>query len=147
MSYLADLSRWKSEYVLGESLFAVGWLDGEHSYSRGPVGLEFADRLAELLINPWQPVSTGGRHGCTFCRLSGGPARFESRAGACLLGGNDLFVPSGGRIYVAPSMVIHYIDAHEYGPPSEFQDAVLACPPMRSMAYLKALRSGGMHIS
>jgi hypothetical protein len=33
----------------------------------------------------------------------------------------------------------HYIDAHEYCPPEEFQKAVLACPEMKSLAYMQAL--------
>ena len=33
----------------------------------------------------------------------------------------------------------HYIDAHEFQPPPEFQRAVMSCPPMRSMEYFKAI--------
>jgi hypothetical protein len=31
------------------------------------------------------------------------------------------------------------MNAHSYRPPEEFCAAVLACPPMRSMKYLKAM--------
>jgi hypothetical protein len=56
----------------------------------------------------------------------------------------NLFVPCGELVYVAPLLIVHYMNAHGYGPPLEFCQAVLACPPMRSMEYRKAfLASGG----
>jgi hypothetical protein len=48
-------------------------------------------------------------------------------------------------VYVAPSLVVHYIDAHQYAPPDAFQHAVTSCPPMRSMDYFKAIRKHGIH--
>ncbi len=36
-----------------------------------------------------------------------------------------------------------HIDAHQYRPPDVFQQAVMACPEMRSMPYLKAIRANG----
>jgi hypothetical protein len=57
-----------------------------------------------------------------------------------VLGQNNLFIPGDGLLYVAPSTIIHYIDSHDYLPPIEFIDAVLRCPRMRSMEYLKAIR-------
>ena len=54
-----------------------------------------------------------------------------------------LFVPGETCLYAAPSLVAHYVDAHEYRPPEAFLRAVRACPPMKSMAYLKAIRAFG----
>jgi hypothetical protein len=72
-----------------------------------------------------------GPHFCDFCRIStvGGVA--------------NLFIPGEGVLYVAPELIVHYVDAHEYAPPIEFQRAVLACPPMRSAAYFKAILANG----
>ena len=53
----------------------------------------------------------------------------------------NLFVPALARVYVAPSLVSHYIDAHGYLPPPAFLDAVQQCPPMRSDAYRAGLRA------
>jgi hypothetical protein len=44
--------------------------------------------------------------------------------------------------FVCPELVTHYMNAHGYRPPEEFCRAMLACPPMRSMPYLKALLAG-----
>jgi hypothetical protein len=43
-------------------------------------------------------------------------------------------------------LIVHYMNAHGYLPPSEFCDAVMACPPMQSMPYLKALRAAGVSL-
>ena len=48
-----------------------------------------------------------------------------------------------GCILVAPSLVLHYIDAHQYLPPAEFISAVLRCPEVGSPEYVRALLEGG----
>jgi hypothetical protein len=58
-------------------------------------------------------------------------------------GFSNLFVPAQNCIFVAPSMIAHYIDAHKYDPPAEFWHAVLNCPEMGSDAYKKALLANG----
>lgn len=54
-----------------------------------------------------------------------------------------MFIPGDGILYVAPSLILHYLDAHGYQAPVEFQSAVMNCPPMRSMNYLKAILKNG----
>lgn len=58
-------------------------------------------------------------------------------------GANNLFVPGEGVVYVAPSMIAHYIDAHAYEPPAVFWEAVMKCPEMWSDAYGQALILNG----
>jgi hypothetical protein len=126
-------------------LIAVGWLDPGMEFERGEVREKFVRKLAELLYDPWQPVVAMGTHACGFCRLSGGPGTF--RLGPfgpeAILGVSNVFVPGDGFLYVAPSLILHYIDAHEYSPPTQFQQAVMACPPMCSMEYLEAILENG----
>ena len=55
------------------------------------------------------------------------------------LGASNLFVPTSEVLFVAPSLVVHYIDAHQYRPPDSFLDAVDGCAEMRSLEYLRAL--------
>ncbi len=81
-----------------------------------------------------------GWHDCDFCRVSSGPRQLTLDNVSVDLGNTNLFIPAGDRLLVAPSLILHYIDAHEYSPPTEFCDAVLACPEMRSMDYLKMIR-------
>jgi hypothetical protein len=50
---------------------------------------------------------------------------------------------NGSFIFVAPELILHYIDAHAYQPPMEFSQAVLACPPVPSTAYLEGVSANG----
>jgi len=125
-------------------LRAVGWLGNPTADSKA-VDRQFFEKLVDLLVDPWQPFVAAGRERCGFCRFTGGPAELRSGGKVIQIGTTNLFVPSDGCVYVAPSMIAHFIDAHAYVPPREFQDAVGACPPMRSMAYLKRIREFGIH--
>jgi hypothetical protein len=141
MAWLADLSPCSDPGEYGALVLAVGWIDRDHDYTRGPVGPRFIGRLVELLEDPWQPRQTLGWHDCTLCRLSRGPRTFEYQGRVVKLGVNNLFVPAPDqhRLYIAPSFILHAMDAHGYAPPMEFVRAVRRCPPMRSRRYLEAL--------
>lgn len=113
------------------ALRAVGWLGRESEWPKGSVPSEFLDKLKELCADPWQPIVSAGGHQCDLCQFDG----------PCF--GSNVFVPYRGSIYVAPVGIVHYIVAHWYRPPEEFIQGVLACPPMRSVDYLKALLANG----
>lgn len=144
MPALEDLS--PCEYAPGVHAFAVGWLAEGRAYTRGEVSREHFRQLAALLVNPWEPVVTAGRHACPFCRFTGGPGSVVSDGCVVPVGSRVVFVPSEHRLYVAPSLILHYVDAHAYAPPAEFVAAVASCPPMRSMAYLTQLRALGVSV-
>lgn len=141
MAYFDDLS--VCDYLPsgeGFGFVAVGWLEPGNGYLKDDVSKDFFEKLCSLLQKPWQPpVGCAGLHRCSFCRFSGGGEvsfgglKFSSSSN------NLLFVPSGNQLFVAPTGIAHYIDAHEYCPPKEFQQAVLNCPAMRSAEYLEAL--------
>lgn len=124
-----------------DDIVAVGWLEPEREFSRGPVSLEFATAFCELAVDPWQPFAYAGTHSCGYCRLSGGVIGFFHLGSRSIrVGSSNLYVPAGSKLFLCPSLMIHYADAHEYAPPQEFIRAVIECPPMRSMEYLKAIR-------
>ena len=58
-------------------------------------------------------------------------------------GATNLYVPGDGCVYVAPSMIAHYVDVHNYEPPAVFWEAVMNCPEMASEAYKQALIANG----
>ncbi|MCA9066976.1 MAG: hypothetical protein KDA96_28105, partial [Planctomycetaceae bacterium] len=133
MTHFADLSPCTYfPFDIGDKFTAVGWLESDHEYERGPVTEELVAQLTKLLVNPWQPCVTMGWHNCPFCRFSRGPRQFTINNTTIDMGISNLFVPAADTIFVAPSLIVHYIDAHEYCPPQQFQDAVHACPEMRS---------------
>lgn len=142
MTHFPDLS--PCGYFSGVSddrLIAVGWLESGHDYTSGELSDSVVSRLTELLVNPWQPSIAMGQHDCSFCRFSGGPRTFTFNNSTIEMGISNLFIPTKDQIFVAPSLIVHYMDAHNYAPPDVFCDAVMACPEMRSMPYLKAIRN------
>ena len=138
MAYYLDLSpcdyfgRWQ------EVLIAVGWLEQGHAFATGTVSKEFFAQLVGLLIDPWQPAATAGFHQCAFCRNT-------TERNTIVAGTANLFIPARTGVYVAPSLITHYVDAHEYCPPADFQQAVLKCPEMKSLAYLQEMRARGLN--
>jgi hypothetical protein len=69
--------------------------------------------------------------------------RLERNGLVVRFGAANLFVPADGCIYVAPSMIAHYIDEHGYDPPSCFWEAVLNCPEMRTPGFRQAMIANG----
>ena len=119
-------------------LRAVGWLENGKPFTSGPQDRRVYDKLKELrkgfLQARWRWYllnSFFGYHGCSLCFGRGAE------------GVNNLFIPGPGFIFVAPELILHYMDAHAYQPPPEFCQAVLACPPVPSAAYLEAVSANG----
>ena len=137
MAWFSDLS--PCDYFGSQaaaSLIAVGWLERGHQYTTGVVSIEIYETLINLVRDPWQPAASAGLHGCDLCQ-------YESEARCS----STIFIPADGYLFVSPTLITHYMNAHGYAPPKEFCSAVLACPPMRSMEYLKlVLASGGGHL-
>ena len=118
---------------LAPSLRAVGWLECGRHFATGPVVRRVYERLVEFRAAPWSPAlpMAAGVHECDLCLYDGKK------------GNRHLFVPGVGVLYVAPELIVHYMNAHGYQPPQEFCHAVLVCPPMGSMAYLQAVLANG----
>ena len=138
MPYYPDLSPW-SYFGAAEApkLVAVGWLDSEHTISTGESDELFMDKLIDLLVKPWAPMYLLGFAECPFCTFDTYGITYKDKK--IVVGALNLFVPGDGFLYAAPSMIAHYILAHNYAPPQEFCDAVLRCPPMRSQEYFQAV--------
>jgi hypothetical protein len=78
---------------------------------------------------------------CPFCVMDGYGVRYKDKK--IVVGALNLFVPGEGFLYATSSMIAHYILAHSYAPPPEFQEAVLRCPPMSSAEYFRTIRENG----
>lgn len=107
---------------------AVGWLDSGHPFPTGtlPKVLRHLviDRLTFAAAHlPTQRSASMGIHGCAFCA---GPS--HPLPGRGLWGSGEMRVidPDDGTVYVAPSLVAHYISDHAYLPPPQFVEAVAA---------------------
>jgi len=131
MASITDLSPCHYIPIDCAALVAVGWLGEGSEFTRGSVSSEFFDKLKKLCADPWQPVVAAGYHSCELCQFDA--PRFSS----------NIFIPYKGQIFVAPVGIVHYIAAHRYLPPLVFIEAVIACPPIHSMEYKKALLANG----
>ena len=109
-------------------LVNVGWLSIEQSFAKGPCSAEFMGELARLAASPVNLYR--GTHLCEFCPE---PSMVLSEGGIPMLnpapgtaGNGEIRVQGeGGVVYVAPTLVLHYIKAHGYLPPKAFINAVL----------------------
>ena len=113
--------------AVGEHVRAVGWLSNDNPFPRGDVPAEFVARLREFVALAaksaealWFPAF-GGLHTCELCDQ--------------VHDGHNFGVPAGELLFVAPGMVAHYVEQHEYQPPPEFIAAVLASPLPGTMEY------------
>ena len=128
MAWYADLAECNYFGTFHPSLLrAIGWLECGKSYAQGDVDIQVLNKLAELLKDSWAPVFFMGVHRCSLC-----PGKGE-------MGSANMFIPDDGFLFVCPELILHYIKDHQYSPPSEFCEAVLACPSMNSTAYLEAV--------
>jgi len=132
----------------------IGFLRRGEPFDTGDVDESVFERLCELTQNPWQPWVCAGVHFCDLCRFTGNsigtytkvvnnisrPPHYKVSAASSNV---DLWIPGNGFLYVCPTSITHYIDAHNFCPPLDFCNAVLQCPTMRSMEYLKAILANG----
>lgn len=106
---------------------AVGWLDAEHEFPRGPSPPEVRERLA-YFARLWGQstqalgwAAAGGPHRCHVC--------------SAFLASGNFGIPAGDVLYVCPEMIAHYVSAHDYLPPTEFLDAMMSAPGPGTIAY------------
>ncbi|WP_405055856.1 hypothetical protein OG474_24300 [Kribbella sp. NBC_01505] len=122
MTYFPDLST----YEYGEAerpMVNVGWLGRGQAFASGSVAPEVVDGLAQLAMDE-QNVYRGW-HNCEFCAEES-PIEFPAPDGSSLLLGHAEVHVAGpdGAVYAAPTLILHYITAHEYRPPADFLYAV-----------------------
>jgi hypothetical protein len=101
----------------------VGWLDRGRSFNSGTADPDFLLRLKRFYTR--RVRQTRGFHLCPFCneRRFGVPIEIDGTE--LLLGSAEIEVKdTGGKVYVAPDLIYHYITDHQYLPPPEFVAAV-----------------------
>jgi hypothetical protein len=120
---LAPCGAYGPEYAA--AFRAVGWLAAGHDYSTGALAPRELSALKALTQRDYAIMGMFGRYRCDFCDTYLSPT--------------DLFIPAGEYVLLAPGGLLHYVEAHGYGPPESFRKALLECPPLASEAYFAAL--------
>ena len=106
----------------------VGWLNS--AFPQGKVPQACLDRLYYISQRYLRNRSLG-HHECPFC-----PSHMRGNELEIYWGNGEIWIRGKGDImYVAPTMIVHYIYRHAYLPPQEFIDAVLALPEEDAQKY------------
>lgn len=133
---IADLSPYSYGGEPRPGRLAIGWLDPDHPFDRGEVGPPLIQERLEAVLR-WAAVHRSvdtfrGRHACSLdgCTAGGSrEAQFETAAygdDERVLGNAQIEVDDGnGTSFVAPNLVVHYIEEHGYRPPPGFVRAAL----------------------
>jgi hypothetical protein len=136
MTYVADLTS-------TGHLKLVGYLSGRHSFVTGMTSEAVFDRLVVLEEHPF--LFACGYFNCDIGGCGRNPRSLESqptlryKERTLFLGDTDIYVPGEDVVYVAPSLILHYIQHHRYQPPSCFVEAGLNCPEPLSEEYCAAI--------
>ena len=126
--YFPDLSRYEFGGAAAvPGVVNIGWLSGDHAFTTGDVPESFVASVRELVASPVNLYR--GAHVCEFCpeppvTVRNGIRWMEPPPGTT--GNGEVRVlGQDGLTYVAPVLLLHYIEAHRYRPPPVFVEAVL----------------------
>ena len=109
--YFNDLTKQHSPYS-NATLIKIGWLDKDKPYTQGECPKDFLNKLKKIKLS----IHTKGWHDCPFCNKSKSYSQYYIP-----------ILPTKNRTgYDVPEMIVHYIEQHNYLPPQEFIDAVMA---------------------
>jgi hypothetical protein len=129
MAFIADLAPYDYHGAAPDGI-AVGWLEEVQPFRTGGCPEDVRNRLAELAEHPVRLMR--GWHHCQFCwTAAGAPGRADHNPHLIVShldvarGNGELWLTTAdGTNYVAPTLVVHYLDAHAYMPPQAFIAAV-----------------------
>lgn len=132
MTWFPDLGT-NTMVASGAQIRAVGWLSDKRPFRTGAPGADVIARLKEVVSLHrathssilWQEMYWMGGHRCELCNTG-----FSV---ACIA------IPADRALFVAPDMVVHYIEAHDYSPPAEFIEALMSAPLPGTTEYEAAV--------
>jgi hypothetical protein len=126
MTTYPDLSPYEYTPSADGNVVNVGWLGRESDFQVGPVDESIRLELRKRAENPLNVMR--GWHDCELCGIES-PIRIpplEGLHGRISLGTGELWVVGdAGITYVAPTLIVHYVEDHGYVPPASFNAALL----------------------
>ena len=118
--YYPDLSPWHG-YQLDGAFKSIGWISKDHPFQKSELTPEVLSALRAYMKEPVSFWMACGVHRCEFCPPAG-PWTWNNTSN------REIWVPTIDVLYVAPVLILHYVEIHQYKPPDEFIDALMACP-------------------
>ena len=131
MTYFPDLSPYEYCGLKDDDVIPtvnVGWLDNSKPYPQGFTSELFKEKLFQFCQRDNAILFCLGYHECQFCENPFFPLEVKRGEIITRLGNGEIRVIGQKVIYAAPTMIYHYVVAHNYLPPQEFVDAVLTGP-------------------
>jgi hypothetical protein len=116
----------------------IGWLSIDREFPKHSPSEEELDLI--WVYCKCSVAQSRGIHDCELCPAGG--SRYAMRKGeSLLLGSAEIRVfGKGDTIYAAPTLIYHYVAAHEYKPPEEFIRALREGPLPASQEYVDRLQ-------
>ena len=105
----------------------IGWLGRRAPFPTGDTDPAVCETLIRLAAEDQDKNVTRGVHDCEFCDEES-PLRIRTdiaARGFVSLGFSEFHIRGETVTYSAPTLIVHYLDAHGYRPPKEFCEAVL----------------------
>ena len=152
MTYYKDLtffqytqSDWVFENNFPYILLNVGWLDKSQFYMQEDFDNTIKKKLLWSIFNYCaNPVNlTIGHHTCNLCPNEYGRIlNVQKKEKDINLGNGEIFVKGiNNLVYVAPTLIYHYVEIHNYKPPEEFINAVLANSTIEDFLFFKDMET------
>jgi hypothetical protein len=135
MTYFPDHSPYAYGHGSHPGVVHVGWLDDIHPFRKGTVDARLIKKMKLLASKPVQLYR--GKHICELCAEPPDLAK-TTLANRTVLDPNcswarwvyerssngEIRVSGDGIVFAAPVLIVHYIEAHNYLPPTQFLKAV-----------------------
>lgn len=125
--FYSDLSNYQYNLAFEiEKVKNIGWLEDTNFFIQKTADNKFLKKIFQIIQSKECNIYRG-IHDCDFCNSDGfmyGVIGNEK----ILLGHGEIWVPSTSQdiIYASPTLIYHYIEKHQYCPPQDYIDSVMA---------------------
>lgn len=129
---------------LGIDPLAVGWLHRGQPFDTGPTPPQLLDHLLTFCLDQHTVCAPPHSRPCPLCGERPDPLYIEGEGpntGTVHFGIAQIRVIGEDDIYAAPTLIHHYIAAHQYRPPDVFIRAILHGPQPASPEHRTLIRT------
>ncbi len=129
--YYKDLSAYSYKLLKPiPTILNIGWLNSKNNFKQGKIQANILKKLKDIAIgNNTYNANINKIRGIMPCNLCSVRNIFiENNTSKYYLGMTEILIPSENKkhYFSAPSMIIHYIEEHNYLPDESFLKAILA---------------------